>query len=311
MTLQQLRYAVEVEKQQSINKAAAVLYTDQSNLGKSITQLEDELGITIFERTTRGVVVTEQGREFLEYARDVTSRIGFIEKTYASRKSFQREHFSVSSMRAVFISDPLIGMLRGGCLKNRNCYLRLKKQSFEDVLRDVETNLSQIGIVFVSDEKAGSLRRIAKARKLEFHELTQSRLNIVLRKGHPLCAPFIEENLREYPYIIAEQSENFERLYDENASSIQKLFENEPGVVISVNDSLICQELTAETDAFFISTTYWQDPATFDSIPLKDQHNLIRHYYVLRKNAEPDDLTRQFISELKVYMRGLIPEPKR
>ena len=68
MTFQQLTYALEVARCTSINKAADQLYTHQSNVSNVIKQLEDELGVQIFLRSKKGIVVTEEGREFLSYA---------------------------------------------------------------------------------------------------------------------------------------------------------------------------------------------------------------------------------------------------
>ena len=63
-----LKYAVEVERTRSISKAAENLFMAQPNLSKAIKELEDSLGITIFQRTSKGVVPTQQGAEFLKYA---------------------------------------------------------------------------------------------------------------------------------------------------------------------------------------------------------------------------------------------------
>lgn len=70
MTFQQLSFVVEVANCESINKAAERLYTSQSNVSNSIKALEEELGIQIFLRTKKGVSVTEEGREFLSYAKN-------------------------------------------------------------------------------------------------------------------------------------------------------------------------------------------------------------------------------------------------
>ena len=59
------KYAVEVEKTGSISQAAENLFMAQPNLSKSIKELEDTLGIGVFERTSKGVIPTIQGKEFL------------------------------------------------------------------------------------------------------------------------------------------------------------------------------------------------------------------------------------------------------
>lgn len=69
MNILHLKYAVEVANAGSISKAAEVLYMNQPNLSRAIKELEDSLGITIFDRTAKGMLVTPDGREFLSYAK--------------------------------------------------------------------------------------------------------------------------------------------------------------------------------------------------------------------------------------------------
>ena len=64
MNILHLKYAVEIAKTGSLNKAAENLYMGQPNLSRAIRELEAGLGITIFERTPRGMVVTPDGEAF-------------------------------------------------------------------------------------------------------------------------------------------------------------------------------------------------------------------------------------------------------
>ena len=66
MTIQQVLYALTIQEYGSMNKAAEKLYIVQPTLTSAIQELENEVGITIFMRTNRGVIVTPEGKEFLE-----------------------------------------------------------------------------------------------------------------------------------------------------------------------------------------------------------------------------------------------------
>lgn len=90
MTFLQLTFAVEVANSTSINKAAERLYTSQSNVSNSIKALEDELGIKIFDRTKKGISVTEPGREFLSYAREILDKMDFVEDHFIKRAASGR-----------------------------------------------------------------------------------------------------------------------------------------------------------------------------------------------------------------------------
>ena len=71
MNILHMKYAVEISKTGSINKAAEVLYVAQPNLSRAIKELEADLGITIFDRSAKGMVPTIEGREFLSYAKQI------------------------------------------------------------------------------------------------------------------------------------------------------------------------------------------------------------------------------------------------
>jgi DNA-binding transcriptional LysR family regulator len=82
MNLLHLKYAVEVERTRSITQAAANLYMGQPNLSRAIKDLEESIGITIFKRTSKGIVPTAEGEEFLAYARNILSQVDEIESIY-------------------------------------------------------------------------------------------------------------------------------------------------------------------------------------------------------------------------------------
>ena len=84
MNLQHIKYAVEVQKTGSITQAAENLYMGQPNLSKAIRELEKSLGIVIFKRTSKGVLPTAQGEEFLRYAKSILDQVQRIEDLYHS-----------------------------------------------------------------------------------------------------------------------------------------------------------------------------------------------------------------------------------
>ena len=84
MNILHLKYAVEVAKTKSISKAAENLYMGQPNLSRAIKELEESLGIMIFDRNPKGITVTPQGEEFLQYARRIISQVDEVEQMYKS-----------------------------------------------------------------------------------------------------------------------------------------------------------------------------------------------------------------------------------
>ncbi len=103
MNILHLKYAVEVAKTKSISKAAENLYMGQPNLSRAIKELEESLGIMIFDRNPKGITVTPQGEEFLQYARRIISQVDEVEQMYKSRAS-GKQKFSACVPRASYIS---------------------------------------------------------------------------------------------------------------------------------------------------------------------------------------------------------------
>lgn len=104
MNILHLKYAVEVAKTGSINKAAEQLFMAQPNLSRAIKELEADLGITIFDRSAKGMVLTIEGREFINYARQILHQIDEVEHIYKHGKA-QKQKFSVSVPRTGYISE--------------------------------------------------------------------------------------------------------------------------------------------------------------------------------------------------------------
>lgn len=311
MTFQQLSFAVEVARCASFNKAAEQLYTHQSNVSNTIKQLEEELGIQIFQRTQKGVSVTEEGREFLSYAEDIVNKMAFVEDLYA-KSHLHKQYFSVSSMRSYFLSVP-IARLHPYLTSNQNdpIYIRLKKQAFSDVLDDVQYSRSELGIVFLTKSHKKRLHRLSSVKGLDYFELGESRISAVMRDDHPAIKKYpaskITEHITEYPYVVAENQESFARFYDDSSESISQMFDKPPKCVISINDSAASQDIIADTDCFFISSTPWQHPQhyLFSSFPLEGEDNVLTHYYVVRKNQVLSPLAKLYIQELKKMFENL------
>ena len=102
-----MKYAVEVAKTGSLNKAAEKLFMAPPNLSRSIKELEGDLGITIFERSQKGVTLTPDGEEFIGYAKNLLKQIEHVEGLY-KENSVKKQRFSISVPRASYIAEALV-----------------------------------------------------------------------------------------------------------------------------------------------------------------------------------------------------------
>lgn len=111
MNIVHLKYAVEVEKTASITKAAENLFMGQPNLSRGIKELEETLGVKIFKRTSKGIVPTPQGEEFLGYAKSILAQIEEMEALYKPEKN-NKLKFSISVPRASYITNAFTRFVR-------------------------------------------------------------------------------------------------------------------------------------------------------------------------------------------------------
>ena len=102
MTLQQLRYVIEIVNCGSMNAAAEKLFVTQPSLSNAVKELEKELGIEIFLRSSRGISLSAEGAEFLGYARQVVEQAELLEQRYTDKKP-SRRLFSVSTQHLSLI----------------------------------------------------------------------------------------------------------------------------------------------------------------------------------------------------------------
>ncbi|MBR1676895.1 MAG: LysR family transcriptional regulator [Clostridia bacterium] len=103
MNIVYLKYAIEVAKTGSINKAAENLYVAQPNLSRAIKELESSLGITIFQRTSKGMTLTPDGESLLQYSKSVLNQLDQIEEMFQKGQP-NKQSFSISVPRATYIS---------------------------------------------------------------------------------------------------------------------------------------------------------------------------------------------------------------
>ena len=107
MNISYMKYAVAVAEAGAVSKAAEKLLVSAPNLSRDIKSLEEELGITIFERSSRGMSLTPDGEEFIAYAKKILDQMEDLENMYRAGAPVKKK-FSVSVPRASYISDAFV-----------------------------------------------------------------------------------------------------------------------------------------------------------------------------------------------------------
>ena len=204
MTIQQLRYAVAISEAGSLNKASEILYVAQPSLTSAVQELEKELGITVFSRSGRGVTLTNDGVEFLHYARQVLQQYdGLLEKY--GKAGTRKKKFGISTQHYSFAVKSFVELVRRFGMEEYEFAIRETRT--RDVIDDVFTGKSEIGILYLSDFNRKPLEKLLHANQLEFHPLTECDAYVYLWRGHPLAEkPVISfDDLEPYPCLSFEQ----------------------------------------------------------------------------------------------------------
>ena len=204
MTLQQLRYIIIVAEKGSINEAAKYLYVSQPSLSNSIKELEEELGFTVFIRTNRGVTLSHKGMEFLGYARQVITQADLLEEKYI-KKTKQIKSFCASSQHYPFVSHAFVELVKE--YEEDDYNFTLSETTTYEVIENVKTLYSEIGILYLSKYNEAVIRKILSENNLIFEELVRAKPHVFLYKEHPLAKEELIdlEDLREYPKISFNQ----------------------------------------------------------------------------------------------------------
>ena len=194
MTLQQLHYAITISETGSLNKAAEVLYVAQPSLTGSMQELEKELGITIFHRSGRGVSLTNDGLEFITYARQVYHQYEILVDKYG-RLGKRKKKFGVSCQHYSFAVKSFVGMVKQ--FNTEEYEFAVRETKTKDVIDDVFTSKSEIGILYLSDFNRAAINKLLRTAGLEFHHLISCNAYVYLWSGHPLSKMKSIDNLRK------------------------------------------------------------------------------------------------------------------
>lgn len=184
MNILHLKYAVEVAKTRSISKAAENLYMGQPNLSRAIKELEEQLGITIFRRTTKGINITKDGEEFLEYARRIVNQVEEVEQLYHHGRQ-KKQSFSICVPRASYISYAMADFARGIKSDTPAEYYYCETNSM-NTINSVVMEDFDLGIVRYQSSYEKYFSDLFKDKKLVAETITKFTYKMIIEKNNPL-----------------------------------------------------------------------------------------------------------------------------
>ena len=304
MTLQQLNYVITISECGSLNKAAEILYVAQPSLTGAVKELEKELGITIFNRSGRGVTLTNDGTEFLLYARQVYAQYKELLEKYGKAGNLKKK-FGVSTQHYSFAVKAFVEMVK--TFDTSKYEFAIRETKTKEVIDDVSTMRSEIGILYLSDFNRKALLKILSSQQLEFHSIIHGKPDVYLWKGHPLAKQksITLPELQQYPCLSFEQGESSSFYYAEEILStceyprIIKANDRATmlNLMIGLNgytlcSGIICEELNG--DDYLAVPFEAEDKAVDDTMEIG---------YIIRKNTLLSKMGRLYIEEIKKYLK--------
>lgn len=248
MTLQQLKYVIEVADRGSITEAAKSLFIAQPSLSAAIHELEAETDTKIFKRSSRGVLITPEGAEFLGYARQVVQQAALIEDKYIARSSV-RQRFSVSTQHYSFTSSAFVELVRA---QGGEAYeFTLREGKTYDTINDVRTLRSEMGVLYLSSFNEAVIRKMLRESNLVFSELFSARPHIFVGRNNPFAGreSVTLADLEPLPCLTYEQGDQNAFYFSEE---ILSTLNHEKSIKVTDKGTII--DLMVGTDGYTISS---------------------------------------------------------
>ena len=293
MTLQQLRYLIAISEHNSINAAAQHLYVSQSNLSTAMKELERELGITIFTRTNRGVVLTNDGSELLSYARQVVEQADMLEARYRRGRD-SHMHLAVSTQHYYFSLQAFINVAEE-CSSQRYDFV-LRECATSQIIEDVRTFRSEIGILYLDDFNRRVLERAMADADVSFFPLFDAQGHVFVGEHHPLAqhTSVTLDDLAPYPRYSFEQGNMNSFYYSEEPFGYLERDRN-----ISFSDRGTLTNLLTSFNGYTLSTGVLSSEmhSGIVSIPLAADE-VMQVGYIMHNERRPSKLLTRYIDEL-------------
>ena len=218
MKLQQLVYVTKVAECGSITEAARRLYVSQPSITSAIHDLEQEMNVHIFDRTNKGVVVSEEGETFLGYARQVLEQTELLEGKY--KNPAQRvPHFSVSCQHYSFAVNAFVDVIREFDAARYDFTLR--EEQTHEIIEDVAHMKSELGVLYLSARNREVIGKMLAANELAFEPLFRAEPHVFVCSSHPLAsrASVTLDDMADYPFLSYEQGSFNSFYYSEELTS--------------------------------------------------------------------------------------------
>lgn len=298
MNITQLKYVLEVAASSSMREASTKLYVSQPALSASIRELEDELGILIFARTNKGISLTDDGREFLTYAKKAVSQYGILEDRYLSRDT-GKEKFSVSTQHYNFAIKAFTEVIRK--IDPEKYVFSIHETKTKDVIDDVATLRSEVGIISFSGSNEALIKKIFRDNRLEFVPLMKRDTYVYVWKNHKFAGrkEISIDEMRAYPCVSFDQTADGNFYLTEEAMADYSFDK-----MIKSDDRATTMEIIAELGGYSVGSGMLSKEDSIlkglVAIKMKEEDPLTIGY-ILREGSVLSLYGKEYVKELQRY----------
>ena len=184
MNILHMKYAVEVAKVGSLNKASETLLVATPNISRSIKELEGDLGIVIFDRTAKGMELTPEGEEFINYAKGILSQIDEVENLYKKGIS-KKQKFSISVPRACYISEAFSEFSKS--LSNDPAEIFYKETNSQRTIKNILNHDYKLGIIRYAENYDKYFKAMLEEKGLVYEMITEFSYSLIMSADSPLA----------------------------------------------------------------------------------------------------------------------------
>ena len=206
MRIQQLEYLERIIEAGSINEAAKRLFLTQPSLSNAVKELENEMGIQIFQRSSGGISLTAEGREFMTYSKQILDQVNLMNERYKNGQQ-RKQSFSVSAQHYAFVVHAFVELIKS---VNANEYqFTLRETETQNIFNDLAQFKSELGILYTNGFNQKIMQRLFKENNLVFTPLFVAKPHIFVSRYNPLTSKSSVNlsDLEDYPYLSYEQGE--------------------------------------------------------------------------------------------------------
>lgn len=297
MTLVQLKYAITVAGQNSLNDAAKVLFISQPSLSSAIRSLENEVGFDIFIRSKNGITLTTKGAEFIGYAKSVMEQYELLDAKYISHTEVKKT-FSVSMQHYTFAVNAFVELVKQYGMDEYE--FEVHETKTHEVIENVKNRKSEIGILYLNDFNRNVLNKLFAEYELQFQPLLECGVYVYMWKGHPLAErdEIALEELDEYPCLGFAQGEHNSFYFAEEVLSTYQYKR-----FIRANDRATLLNLMVGLNGYTLCSGILCEELNgkdYCAVKLKSDEKMTIGY-ISRKDAPVSAIGQKYLEEMAKY----------